>query len=161
MDEVREARLLTEEAIEVAEKVNALQTLTDLHANLGVLSFLMGDIATAKGHGRQALRAARRLGRAPWDAAWPIFVLACSSTTEKDFVRAAELTGAFDGLESLIPASADWVWSPMEVQMRKDNRARLIDALGDERYERTHAIGRHLTSEEVADLALERVGPRP
>ena len=74
---------------------------------------------------------------------------------------AAQLAGAHEALDARLAEPARGYWSPLEVELRDRNRARLLEALGEEEFRRETGVGRELTLDKVADLALGRVAPVP
>ena len=156
-EQVREARAVAEEAMELAEEVGSSFHLLTLWANHGIYCYLSGEVEAAERYSRRALLSARRLGRPQDRNVWNVFVLACCATSNGDFARAAQLTGAHDAIDAGLPEPSRGIWSPLEIEMRDVNRARLVEALGEEEFERASAVGRGLALDKVADLALGRV----
>jgi len=159
LEQVREASALAEEAMGLAEELGAMFHLLVLWANQSIYSYLLGDVEEAERYSRRAFLSARRLGRPLDGNVWNVFVLACCATSNGDFARAAQLTGAHDAIDSGLPEPSRGTWSLLEIEMRDRNRARLVEALGQAEFERASAVGRGLTLDKVADLALGRVRP--
>ena len=155
-EQVRAARAVAEEAMELAEEVGSSFHLLTLWANHGIYCYLSGEVEAAERYSRRALLSARRLGRPQDRNVWNVFVLACCATSNGDFARAAQLTGAHDAIDA-VPEPSRGIWSPLEIEMRDVNRAWLLEALGEEEFERASAVGRGLALDNVADLALDRV----
>jgi hypothetical protein len=145
--------------MELAEELGSMFHLRILWGNHGVFCYLLGEVEGAERYSRRSLVSARRLGLRLDESAWNFFVLACCATSNGDFARAAQLTGAHDAIDSGLPEPSRGIWSPLEIEMRDRDRARLVEALGQAEFERASAVGRGLTLDEVADLALGRVRP--
>ena len=158
-EQVREARAVAEEAMELAEELGSTFHLLTLWGNHGIYCYLSGEVEAAERYSRRALLSARRLGRPLDRNVWNVFVLACCATSNGDFARAAQLTGAHDAIDAGLPEPSRGIWSPLEIEMRDLNRARLVEALGEAEFERASAVGRGLAMDKVADLALGRVRP--
>jgi predicted ATPase/class 3 adenylate cyclase len=159
LERVRAMLARSEGAIELAEELGSTFHLNYLWTNLGLLCYLSGEVDDAERYSRRAVLSARRLGIPLSD--YNVFVFACCATSKGDFLRGAQLTGAHDAIDARLPESWRGYWSPMEIEMRDLNRARLVEALGEEEFERASAVGRGLPSDRVADLALGRVRPGP
>jgi hypothetical protein len=159
LESVRAVIARSKEAIELAEELGSTFHLNALWTNLGVDCYLAGEVDDAERHSRSAVLSARRLGLPLNDS--NVFVLACCATSNGDFVRGSQLTGAHDAMDAGLPESLRSYWTPLEIKMRDLNRARLVEALGEEEFERASAVGRGLPLDRVADLALGRVRPDP
>jgi len=144
LEQVREASALAEEAMGLAEELGAMFHLLVLWANQSIYSYLLGDVEEAERYSRRAFLSARRLGRPLDGNVWNVFVLACCATSNGDFARAAQLTGAHDAIDSGLPEPSRGTWSLLEIEMRDRNRARLVEVLGEEEFERVKAAGRGL-----------------
>lgn len=157
-EQVREGKALAEEAEALADQIGSTFHAQLLWTDLSVFCLLLGEVDEAESYGRRAIMAARRLGRHTRDfLTWNIFTLACCATSRRDFLRGAQLTGAHDAIQEGLSKPARGFWSSLEIEMRDTNRAKLIEALGEEGFERASAVGRGLTEGQVAHLALERV----
>ncbi len=156
---IRQVMAHGEEAIELAEELSSSFHLGILWSNQSIYCCLAGEIDEAERYSRRAALASRRLGR-PLNV-WNVFVLACCATSKGDFVRGAQLTGAHDAIDARLSESARGYWSPPEVAIRDRNRSQIVEALGQEEFERAGAVGRALTLDQVCDLALRRVQPFP
>jgi hypothetical protein len=89
-----------------------------------------------------------------------IFHLALCATSTGDYRRAAQITGAYDVLDAALVAAAPakaYGQQPSEQKLRDDNRARLREALGEERFEGAYTIGTGLSLEQSCDLALGKM----
>jgi hypothetical protein len=86
-------------------------------------------------------------------------VLACCATKAGDYLRAAQLTGAYDALHADVVETATnaYGWTPFRERTRDDNRARLRQALGAGEFERAYSAGSALSYEEAVDVALGRI----
>ena len=84
-----------------------------------------------------------------------------------DYRLAAQLTGAHDGMHGAyagddvaLEGAYRWnKWGRLDQDVREDNRARLRLALGEADFERDYAVGRGLSFDEAADLALGKALP--
>jgi tetratricopeptide (TPR) repeat protein len=159
LEQVRDARAVAEEAMELAEELGSMFHLRILWGNHGVFCYLLGEVEGAERYSRRSLVSARRLGLRLDESAWNFFVLACCATSNGDFARAAQLTGAHDAIDAGLPEPSRGIWSPLEIEMRDRNRARLVEALGEADFERASTVGRGLALDKVADLALGRFRP--
>jgi hypothetical protein len=91
-----------------------------------------------------------------------IFVLACYATGAGDYCRAAQLTGAHDVIDAtVIDASPNYYWTPLDQRVRDDNQARLRLALGEGEFNRAYSAGRALDLDQAVDLALGRTRGEP
>jgi predicted ATPase/DNA-binding SARP family transcriptional activator len=157
------ARALYEEAVAAAEDVGSPWVLGDEGGHLGFVLLLQGEPEEAALWCRKALVAFRRAGRRK-AAVTAIFKLACCATGMGDYLLAARLTGAHDVIhaayidDDVAPAGAyRWnKWGPLEQRVWDDNRARLRQVLGEAEFERVYAVGRGLSFDQAADLALGR-----
>jgi hypothetical protein len=147
---------LQEEAIAIAEELGYLYHLLVLWTNCGVACYLLGELEAAQRYSSRALRLNRRRGRSAADSIWTVFALSCCATSEGDFVRAAQLVGAHDAISQALDETDDSNWSPLETEMRETNRARLVEALGEEAFDRARAAGAGLAFGRVVDVALGR-----
>jgi predicted ATPase len=155
LEQVRGAIALEDEAMGIAEEIGSTSLLIGLWINRGVSSFLLGDVGAAREYARRVLVTGRRLGESMWTLP-AVFVLSCCEAVRGDPEGAARLVGAYERITDDAP---DWEWSPLEVEMRDNARARLIETLGQPSFERAVEEGRRLSVEQVADLALGRVRP--
>ena len=73
-----------------------------------------------------------------------------------EYERAAQLAGAYERIDSGSFESLDWEWSPLELEMRDNNRAMLVQHMGAEAFDRACSKGKLLDLEQIADLALGR-----
>lgn len=155
-EDVREARALNEEAMELAEEIGSTFHRMLLWSNAGAFSHFLGEFDLAVQQGRRALRLSRRNGSPVDHDYWTIFTLACCATQLGHFLLGAQLTGAHDGFEERAIEPLGGFWSQMEIRARENNRVMLRKALGDEEYERAIAAGKGLSPDRVYDLALGR-----
>lgn len=150
----------------ILELIRSHRTLGDEYGHLRFVLLLQGEPEEATRWCREALVAFRRAGRRK-GAATAIFKLACCATGMGDYLLAAQLTGAHDVVhaayidDDVAPAGTyRWnKWGPLEQSVRDDNRARLGQVLGEAEFERAYALGRGLSSDQAADLALGRALP--
>jgi len=150
-----------EEAISAAEEIGFEWALPGLWYLLGLYCFQESEFEEAARLGRKALVAGRKRGFSRLMCAFSIFLLACCAAGRGDYLRAAQLTGAYEIADAAI-SDADpkaLYWSPKEQQMRDDNRARLRRVLSDDEFERACAAGAALSLEQAVDLALGRARP--
>jgi tetratricopeptide (TPR) repeat protein len=157
-EDVREARALNEEAIELAEEIGSTFHRMILWSNSASFSFFLGEFDLAVQQGRRALRLSRRNGSPAEVDYWTIFTLACCATQEGHFLLGALLTGAHEGFEERAIEPLGGYWSTLEILARENNRGMLRGALGDEEYERAISIGKSMSADRVYDLALGRTG---
>lgn len=155
-EDVREARALNNEAMEVAEEIGSTFHRLLLWSNAGAFSFFLGEIDQAVQQSRRALRLSRRNGSPVEMDYWTIFTLACCATRQGHFTLGAQLTGAHDGFEERALEPLGGYWSPLEIKAREDNRVMLREALGVDEYERLRSVGKGLNADRVYDLALGR-----
>lgn len=154
LQDVREARALYEEALELAEEIGSNFHRLLLWTNSGVFSLLLGEFDLAVQQSQRALRLARRSGSPVGFEYWNIFTLACCATQQGHFLVGAQLTGAHDGFEDrAIEPLGGW-WPLLEIMARENNRVMLRDALGDKEYDRLLSIGKGLSTDRVYELAL-------
>jgi len=156
LKDIREARALNEEALELAEEIGSTFHLMILWSNAGAYSFFLGEIELAVQQKRRAMRLAHRNGSPTNLLYWNIFTLACCATHQGEFHVGAQLTGAHDGIEERAIEPLGGFWSPVELEARENNRVTLRGALGDEEYERLIMTGKGLSADRVYDLALGR-----
>jgi len=157
------ARSHFEEAIAAAEEGGFSQALIGgLWNNLGLVLLYQEEFEEAALLSRKALIASRRRGRRTREGAFELYILACCATRTGNYREAAQLTGAHDAIDAeiiaAVPVGAYW-WSPFELEVRNDNRARLREALGEIEFAQAYAIGARLNFEEAIDLALVRSAP--
>ena len=155
-EDIREARALNAEAIELAEQIGSTFHHLIQWSNAGAFSFFLGDYDVALQQSQRALRLSRRNGSPAGIDYWTFFTLACCATQQGHFVLGAQLTGAHDGFEERAIEPLGGYWSPLEIKAREENRTALRDALGGEEYERLLAIGKALSADRRYDLALGR-----
>lgn len=151
------SRAYREEAIAAAEEIGSSSELPAFWSDHAIVLLLLGELKEATSFGRKALIGKRRRGRSA--VGFTIFVLACCATGTGDYRRAARLTGAHDVIDTEVinlVHRGSYRWTAPEQQARDDNRARLRQVLGDEEYEREHAVGKALSFEQAIDLALGR-----
>ena len=156
------SRPYLEEAVAIAEEIGDTNRLFELRNNLATLALLQGDFDEAALGLRRQLLTGRRTGRGRVPA-WAIFGLSCCAEQAGDNRRAAQLLGAFDVLDVALSKKETlgaWVWTPLELELRDQVRARLVASLGPAPFEHNYEIGRRLSLEEACDLALGRVEPR-
>jgi tetratricopeptide (TPR) repeat protein len=157
------ARALYEEAIAVAEDEDFHTEAVDTWGGLALVLLLQGKFEEAALRCRKSLLARRRLGLRTGTAN-DIFKLACCATGMGNYLQAAQLTGAHDVMHAkidveVVPEGAfKWnKWTPLEQKVREDNRAALRRVLGEVEFERAYAVGRGLSFDQAADLALGKV----
>ncbi len=150
------AKTLTEEALEYAERIGSTWHTQLLWANYGVMLVLLDELEQAEQFSRRALLLLRRNGMNPGLLYWIVFALACCATRSGDAVRGAQLIGAHGVIENRLPETSRGLWSPVEIEMRERNRVRLLEALGDDEFERWRSIGSELSMDDLTDLALRR-----
>jgi predicted ATPase/class 3 adenylate cyclase len=155
IEEVREAAALEDEAMEIAEAIGSTSHLIGLWINRGISSYLLGDVGPARTYARRVLIAGRRFGTSMWTLP-AVFVLSCCDTSEGEYERAAQLSGAYERIDPGSSESLDWEWSPLELEMRDGNRALLIEHLGADPFAKASSKGKLLGMEEIAELALGR-----
>ena len=139
-------------------EVGASHTLA---APLGEFCFVLlieGEFERAAQVSRTTLISSHRQG-SRINATFTIFVLACCATKAGDYLRAAQLTGAYDALHADIVETATnaYGWTPFRERTRDDNRAQLRQVLGADEFERAYGAGGALSYEEAVDLALGRI----
>ena len=154
--DARETRVLTDEALAIAEEIGSPFHTQILWTNHGITLFLLGELDESERFSRRALFAARRLGLNPWTLYWMVFGLGCCATARGDLERGAILLGAHDGLEESLPGTSGY-WSPMEIEARENNRSTLLDELGPGEFERLVALGKGLSLDRMVEYALGRV----
>ena len=152
LEQLREAAAMEDEAIAIAEEIGSTSHLVGLWINRGISSFLLKDPDGARAYARRVLITGRRFGTSVWTLP-AVFVLSCCDAEDGEDERAAQLAGACERLSS---ESSDWEWSPLELEMRENNRVLLIEHLGSDAYDRACVRGKALTLGQVADLALGR-----
>lgn len=155
-DDVREARALNKEAIEIAEEIGSTFHHLIQWSNAGAFSFFLGEYDVAMQQSQRALRLSRRNGSPVEIDYWTIFTLACCATQRGDFVLGAQLTGVHDGFEERAIEPLGGYWSPLEIKAREENRTALREALGDDEFERLLAVGKGLSADRRYELALGR-----
>jgi tetratricopeptide (TPR) repeat protein len=156
LEDVREARALNEEAMELAEEIGSTFHRLMLWSNSASFSFFLGEFDLAVQQGQRALRLSRRNGSPVSNDYWSIFTLACCATQQGHFLVGAQLMGAHEGIEERAIEPVGGYWSPLEIKARANNKVILREALGDEEYEREIAVGKGLSPDRVYDLALGR-----
>lgn len=135
--------------------------LGDSWDRLGFVLLLQGEPAAAAQCCHKSLVLSRTAGRRK-DATTAIFKLFCCATGIGDYLLGAQLTGAHDVLhaaymnEDVAPEGAyRWnKWSHLEQKVREENQERLRQALGEAEFERAYTVGRGLSFNDAADLAL-------
>ena len=155
------ARALYEEAVAAGEEIGSTMDLWDSWGSLGWVLLLQGELNGAVQLCRKSLITCRRVGRRG-GAAFAIFKLGCCAARLGDCLLAAQLIGAHDTFEArindVVPEKA-YKWSPLALIMRNDSLAWLRHLLGEVEFEQAYALGRALSFDEAADLALSKVFP--
>jgi hypothetical protein len=155
LEGVRQAAALEDEAIKIADDIGSTSHLIGLWINRGISSFLLDEVGPARSFARRVLIAARRFGTTMWTLP-AVFVLSCCDTKEGEYERAAQLAGAYERIDSGSSESLDWEWTPLELEMRDNNRAVLVQHMELDAFERACSKGKLLDLEQIADLALGR-----
>jgi predicted ATPase len=151
------AKRVLDEAMAIADDMGSTFHSQILWIDAAVTLFLLGDVEEAERYSRQVVFAARRSGRlAPDLRYWLLFVLSCCATSQGKFARGARLAGAHDAVEAEIPVAQRGYWPEIEVDMREQNRARLVEALGDQEYVRLCAEGAAMSHEQMVEFAMNR-----
>jgi hypothetical protein len=162
---LEDARALYEEAIAASEEIASPMTLYWSGDGLVWVLLLQGELEEARLLSRKSLIGWRRLGRRR-AAANALFQLACCATGTGDYHLAAKLTCAHDVVDADTTAAvpgATWLLpgayksTSAEQRVRDDNRGRLRQVLGEAEFERAYTVGRGLSFDEAANLALGRV----
>jgi predicted ATPase len=156
LQDVRDARALNEEAIELADEIGSTFHRMLLWYLAGAFSFFLGEFELSVEQSQRALRLSRKNGSPVMNDYWIIFNLTCCATQQGRFVLGAQLAGVHDGFEDRAVGSISGFWTPLEIEAREKNRSLLREALGDEEYERLLAVGKSLSTERWYDLALGR-----
>ena len=154
------ARAYCEEAIAAAEETESTWLLPQYWRLLGDVVFFEGNPDDAAKLYRKALAACRH--HDPRLVGALILHLGLCATSTGDYWRAAQLMGAHDVIDASLVAAAPakaYTLDPSERKLREDNRGRLQQALGEEEYERSYAIGKMLSLEQSCDLALGKTNP--
>lgn len=150
-----------EYAREAAHLNRELGGALDFDGNLSVCELLSGNVDEAARAARVSLVASRRKGHPTGVInAFAVWVLACCAARSGDHERATVLTAAHDVLDAHLAevAANSFRWTPLEQRERDDNRRRLKEALGEQRFGEVYERGRGLSAERALDLALGRTG---
>ena len=156
LEDVPQARALTEEAITACEDVGANWALYIVWGNMSVWCALMDDVPTALAAARRSIIVSRRLGVALFHELFAVLVLSWCAASRGDAELAAKLLGAHESLRKAMPSEGEIVWTPPEVEFLRTLRDQISAALGPEQAERLCAVGRSLASDEIVDLSLGR-----
>ena len=156
LQDVRDSRVINEEAMQLAEEIGSTQHLILLGYLAGAFSLYLGEIDLAVQQSKRALRLSRRYGSQVHMDYWIVFTLACCATLQDRFLLGAQLLGAHEGIEDRATEPIAGFWTPMEVEMRERNRTMLREALGDEEFERAISVGKGLSADRLYDLAMGR-----
>ena len=154
-DSLRESQSLAREGMGIAEELGSTFHYMMHATNYTVWCCLLGEFDAAEREGERVLRTVRRHGVRRDFLVWNVFVAACTAVHAGDFVRGARLTGAHDAIERTLAGSTIRTPLHRELTLREENRARLINALGLEQYERESEVGAIFTLDQVLVLALE------
>ena len=157
LEELAETRRMHEEAIEAAEEIGSVGTLTELWDNLSLYCYLLGDLAEAESLARRSLASKRRLGQPLWAMHISLFVLSGCAMCAGEFERAALLDGAFERADEEKPAYFGHdTWTEMDLRAHDGNRRAIEDELGAAAFSSAVAAGRRLPVDQVIGLALGR-----
>jgi predicted ATPase/class 3 adenylate cyclase len=154
------ARGYCEEAIAAAEETGSTWLLPQYWRLLGDVMFLEGKPDSAAELYRKALIACRH--HDPRLIGALIFHLALCATSAGDYQRAAQMAGAHDAADTALAAAAPakaYQQGLSGHKLRDDNRAKLLETMGAEQFQRAYIAGKSLSLEQACELALGRASP--
>jgi hypothetical protein len=156
-EDIRRARSLNEEAMELAEEIGSTYHRLMLWSNEGMFDFLLGEVDSAVLQSRRAMRLSRRRGSPVGVDCYLLLTLSCCATPQGRFLDGAQLEGALQGMEER--AMNEVFMTPLDLRARDTNRVLMREALGDDGYERAISRGKGLSLDRVYELALGHESP--
>ena len=144
--DLKSARSRFEEAIAIFRELGDLHVVAFISINLGFVSYLENDREGAARLFAEGLSSGRRFGD-PEYVAVALLGLALASADTK---TSAGLHGAADSVYEQLGYGLE----PLESRLRETDHARLLKALGDDRFQSAYKTGHELPSAEAIALAL-------
>jgi predicted ATPase/DNA-binding SARP family transcriptional activator len=149
-----EARTYSERALAIAEAGRGSQAIAEVLVNLGLALVLTGEIDDARDAYRAVIPLARRQ-LDPWDLSYALLGLGLCASRDGDLALAATLFGA--ARESL--ERDGFAVSGREAEALASDEARIATFIGPAKFEAAVGRGRSLSKDDMASLALGRLGP--
>jgi tetratricopeptide (TPR) repeat protein len=151
--DLRQARDLMTQRIELAHKLGDFATIGMESSNLSMVERQLGNLARAEQLAREALRIEEQRGD-QWAIPYSLNGLAAVAVETGEFERAATLLGAAAALQD----QQGNVWPPDEAPHFERSRAAVAEALDRERLEGAWSAGQQMPSAHAVGYAL---APRP
>ena len=147
--DLRQARDLMTQRIELARKLGDLTTIGMESSNLNMVERQLGNLARAEQLAREALQIEERRGD-EWAIPYSLNGLAAVAVETGEFERAATLLGAAAALQE----RQGNAWPPDELPHFERSRTAVAEALDRDQFERAWSAGRRMPSAHALRYAV-------
>jgi tetratricopeptide (TPR) repeat protein len=154
---VSDGRSALEMALGLADQLGSAGQRVYLWGNLSLACAILDDYEAAEAYCRRNLRSVRRLGMTRGFLTYDMLVMSHCAAHKGDAAVATQLAGASDAFWTDVARPAEFILTPMELDLIARNKAHLRGVLGESEFERLFSDGQRLSVDQAVDLALWRV----